>query len=183
MSEDCLLVAHGDDYCQDSETSSQRPQSPQDHTGFQAAAHQCLGKSPCPGVTCPPARHPQPGEIKLQLSSLGNSPSTFMAIRTRWTAGGPRRADHICHDWVKWGYGAPSRDTQGDGETASISQLKYHLSTHQLCALDTSPVSLVCKLEVILVPNSSSRPEDLTRPLKIFLTIWFKSILGTGQTS
>lgn len=130
-----------------------------------------------------PPRHPRPGEIKLQLSSLGNSPSTFMAIRTRWTAGGPRRADHICHDWVSWGYGAPSRDRQGDGETASRSQLKYRLSTHQLCALDTSPVSLVCKMEVILVPNSSSCPEDLTRPLKIFLTIWFKSILGTGQTS
>lgn len=104
MSEDCLLVAHGKDHCRDSGTS---PQSSQSHTGCQAAAHQRLGKYPCPGrhlPTCPVT--PSLGEIKLQLSSLGNSLSMSMATRTRRTVGGHRTAGHVCHDWVRlkaWG--------------------------------------------------------------------------------
>lgn len=100
MSEDGLLVAHGEGHCQE-----QAPEAPSLLSATQLpGCHTPVSEKNLPAlaVTRPPAPSPPAwGRLKLQPSSLDNSLSMSMATRARRRAvGGHRTSDHTCHHRV-----------------------------------------------------------------------------------
>ena len=160
MSKDCLLVAHGEDHCQDSGTSSQSPQTPRGHTGRQAAAYQCLGKSPCPGCHLPTLLiTPSLSETQVTAELSGQQPEYVHGHQSKEkgfgrSQGSPQWGEHTCHHQVRpgvWGtferWAGWCRGCQHTpGQIPAPYPLVVWPSASHLASL-----SLLCKMEIILV--------------------------------
>lgn len=198
VSENGRLVAHGEPAAR---TRGQALEAP-----LSTGPHQLPGccASACGQISLPwlspahPPVTPSLGRLKLQLGSLGNSPrmSTATGARRRAVRGHRAALSGETTPATKIGVqgsGAPPRDGQGGGEAASTPQLKFQLSPNPTGCVafavwpsQLTSLSLICKMEITLVPTSRSRSEDLTRSLrqskKKKKNSGYKPVLGSGST-